>query len=88
MNKPRFKVGDIATYRLDLTDYHFFGDVCPGYQGTVEGITGYIEEKDCYRLRVTHRDGGFYAMLESEFEEYEELGKDKNGVSIIKNVLK
>jgi hypothetical protein len=67
----RFKVGDKITYKSREGSYHYGGDDQGGFVGTVEYDGEYQEDKGCYNLRVTTKDGDFsYNMLESEFHEY------------------
>ena len=68
----RFKVGDKMTYKSRGDSYHYGGDDQEGFVGTVEHTGDYVEDKGCYCLRVTTKEGDFcYNMLESEFHEYD-----------------
>lgn len=67
-----FKVGDKVTYKSRGDSYHYGGDDQEGFVGTVEHTGEYVEDKGCYCLRVTTKEGDFcYNMLESEFHEYD-----------------
>lgn len=70
----RFKVGDKVTYKSRGDSYHYWGDDQEGFVGIVEHDGEYQEDKGCYNLRVTTKDGDFcYNMLECEFYEYDGL---------------
>jgi len=83
MKERKFKVGDKVTYKSindckgqfyikgDHGKYYWGGVEQNGFVGTVKGCDSYIEDKDCYRLEVTCREGGSYSMLECEFVEYD-----------------
>lgn len=79
MKQPRFKAGDMVTYKYkkDLTGGYMFGGIClGGYIGTIKCYRQYMERHGCYEISVT-TGSGTYAMLESEFLEYDkpaELG--------------
>lgn len=81
MKERRFKIGDKVTYKCkddcrsqyNDADHEYYWGGCDqyGYVGTVQRCDNYIEDKNCYRLEVTCREDGSYAMLECEFEEYD-----------------
>lgn len=74
MKKQRFKVGDKVTYK---SKDEFGGSYCHGgsnqggYVGTIKSYGSYYSTKNCYTITVSTKDGGEYAMLESEFYEYD-----------------
>jgi len=76
MKDPKFKVGDIVTYKYkkSLSDgiYHWGGPCLGGFGGKITMIIDFIPDKDCYGILVTcdERENTF-TMLESEFEEYD-----------------
>jgi hypothetical protein len=80
MKEKRFKKGDKVTYK-NLKDcvgeygykgeYYYTGDDQGGFVGRIYFYYDYIEDKGCWRIRVTTKDGGQYNMLESEFLEYD-----------------
>lgn len=84
--QPRFKVGDKVTYkskdicrrRETIGRYYFGGNDQDGYVGEVKSILGFIDEVNCYKISVSC-DQGTYAMIESEFIEYDIPTKPKNG---------
>lgn len=90
--KPKFKAGDKVTYkdRDELPDrkYRYGGENQKGHVGTVREIKSFNKASGCYRISVNSRRGGYFAMLESEFEEYDNLKqiKTKPKMKIIKTV--
>ena len=70
--EPKFFVGKPVTYKsvVECGGYHFGGECHKLFVGTVKSIQYYVEEKGCYAIKVTCKDGYEYTMLESEFEEY------------------
>jgi hypothetical protein len=76
MKPQRFKVGDKVTYKsVD----EFGGSYCHGglnqggYVGTIKSYASYYSTRNCYTITVSTKDGGEYAMLESEFYEYDSI---------------
>ena len=72
-HKPRFKVGDLLTYKDEDTlmlNYHHGGDNQSGFIGTVKKIKEYDTYKNCFALMVTAKEDYEYKMLENEFEEW------------------
>jgi hypothetical protein len=78
MNKPKFKVGDVVTYRFtkDLpNDKYYNGGECHGdNQGIIKHYLDYDESKKCWKIQVTSTNW-LYTMLESEFIEFGPLKK-------------
>jgi len=87
MKPKRFEINDIVTYKSKAEcggNYHCGGMDKGGLQGIVMGHIFYSSEDGCYQIEVTIpcEYGGNnnsrkltkwskYAMLESEFEEYD-----------------
>jgi hypothetical protein len=70
----RFMVGQAVTYRSQAecgSQYHYGGYDQADYVGVIEKYNEYIPEKGCYKIRVSCKEGGSYAMLESELREYD-----------------
>lgn len=73
----KFKVGDYLTYK-DPKDckggrYYYSGEY-PSESNRKQRVLKYNEyifERNCWEIRVRHTDGD-YAMLEDEFEEYDD----------------
>jgi hypothetical protein len=72
MKAQKFKVGDQVTYRSKAScdGYKWGGTDQVGYIGTIVSYKEYIPKHDCYKIYVTSTEGE-YAMLESEFYEYD-----------------
>ena len=71
----KFNIGDKVTYKSHLQLgrlYEFGGEDQRGFIGAVTEILEYIEDRNCYKIWVTTRNGNSqYSMLESEFKEYD-----------------
>lgn len=67
--EKRFKVGDEVTVRNDLGEYHFGGNKYNGVKTTIQSYSEFKPEHNCWKV---YMDAGNYAMLESEFEEYDQ----------------
>jgi hypothetical protein len=73
MKEQKFNVGDYITYksREDCGSYYYYGgEDMGGHVGRILKYRAFNEEVDCYEIDVANRNG-YYAMLESEFEEYD-----------------
>lgn len=74
--QPRWKVGDEVTYK-SLNEcgraYYFGGLDQGGNVGTIQKYREYIPSKRCFEISVTLPSGGSYAMLESEFREWDDV---------------
>ena len=81
MKEKRFQVGDKVTYKdtNELPDekYYYGGDNQKGFVGTITEYLEFQEELNCYKIEVTQEYEVFnnYSMLESEFEEYDDVQK-------------
>jgi hypothetical protein len=74
--EQRFKVGDTVTYKdinkLPRCRYHWGGLDQNGFQGTIKGYHDYTSSADCWKITVSTRTGGSLAMIESDFEEWDQ----------------
>lgn len=72
---PRFKLGDKLTYKskskCKKQNYRYGGIDHDGYVGTITEYGKYEEQHNCYQIRVTCKEDITYAMLETEFEEWD-----------------
>ena len=75
MKKPKFKVGDKVTYKsvkeLPGGNYCYNGEDHGGFIGVIREYSQYIDSVDCYKIYVSTNGHDTYAMLESEFVEYD-----------------
>lgn len=77
MQEKKFTIGDKVTYKgfkdLNRKCYRFGGSNFGGKTGKVESYSRFMESDGCYEIVVTTPSEGTYAMLESEFVEYDKL---------------
>jgi hypothetical protein len=78
--EKRFSVGDTVTYKTNRS--YYYGGMAPTkLEQKIVGYGDYNTIKECYAITVTH-DGNGYLMLESEFEEYDNVTKEVSNYSI------
>ena len=82
MKQKRFKVRDNVTYKArvncthqggEIDTYYYGGTDQDGFVGKIISYTGFIEERDCWSLKVSNNYCDSYIMLESEFKEYDSI---------------
>ncbi len=69
----RFTVGQKVTYKSKsslLKGYRYGGEDQGGFVGEIKNYLEFISDANCYKIRVTEKEGSTYCMLESEFEDY------------------
>ena len=73
MKEKRFKVGDKVTYKSkkDCNGYYYCGDEHDGHVGIIKDYIFYNEDAQCWKIEVSTKNSWGYAMLESEFLEYD-----------------
>ena len=88
MREPRFKVGDLVTYKRHKDckgGKYYFGGAEPKEGERQQAILDYLdfsESRGCCEIRVNHPKDSVYLMYEDEFEEFDLTPSEVSNYSI------